>query len=118
MGIVPVGILKQVVNQLLTDSSATVSITYKQNSTSYNAATAVNTITSISYTMKALKIDEMKQEESDNQQGSKYVNYIRFLIRAQYFEDNSITPAQGDYVYYDSTNWEVLTVEPLHCGDT
>lgn len=117
MGLVPAGFVKSLVNKYLTDGSVTVDVTYKKNSGTYSKTTAVKTLTSTSYSMKALTAVEYKQEDSD-ENSTKKVQFKRFFIRAQYFEDEDITPTQSDYIYYDSVNWEVLTIEPIRCGGT
>lgn len=116
MGLVPTGLVKSLVNKYLADGSITSAITYKKNTTSYNKTTAVNSITSTEYAMKTLHPITYKKEET-TENGTKYVMFKRFFIRIKYFEDNDLTPTLGDYINYNSKDWEVLEIEPIEIGD-
>lgn len=115
MGLVPAGLIKGYVNKYLIDSSITKALTYKVITNSYTDGE--NTETPTSYSIRGLEIPYTK-EEIDKSAGSIQETDTRFLIRAKYFEDNSITPKTGDKITLGSVTLEVLDFELIEIGTT
>ena len=115
MGLVPGGQIKSIVNKYLIDASITKSITYKTISNSYEDAENTETVTS--YSMRGLEVGLTKEEVAKSA-GSIQERDTRILIRAKYFEDNSITPKEGDKITWDSVDYEILSFEFVETGST
>ena len=103
MGIVPVGAIQSVVNSLLADRSVTVSVTYKQISSSYSTTTLDTTETETEVSCRALKVAYTLAEIA-NSAGNVQAGDLRFIIRATVL--SSITPTQGDRIVWGGTEWE------------
>ena len=114
-GLIPTGTIESITKTVLKDTSITVAVTYKQISNSYNAAKAENVLTPSNTNTRAVFALYNKWEVI-NSNGAILEGDARFFIHAS--ELSSITPAQGDRINYDGSDWEVLSLEMVPIGAT